>query len=545
MGKLTRRDILKLIRANFTGLVFQKVNKLFLDIEWPIFELSELPKPIQSILGLMVDLEINDAGLLTLKNVDGDIQGNAPLSPTLWNKLRRRSIDRVFTDRKMGIVLHWFGDKNKKLSLAGYMRGFDSLRDVGEYETRTSAHFLIGGSLPVIDSASDPEKIGVIQTQAPDIDGAPFIASHIKNVNRSLIYDGRQYFIKALIKLREKYPNIYTVMEELFFGPVVDPNFQTIAIEITGYDFDKRLTNPKPQKFANVVAVVWALMKRYRVRSVDIIGHNELHLDKADPGKNFLAEIKFFIGVKALQDNDADMWELVFTQFLEESGDSQDAVINYFRFIRDYLVLITDPSKVYDWEKKVGFWHVMDYLEGKEGVGESNNKYGYPVDIGKNRYVDLLSKRGIKVGVIFSNDRGEKDGNNVRMITRGQCLVYGSVKYNGGQTNTAVFRHIEQDGSASLSMYQGLELNNDIIVGESYPLGKEIGTMGYSDFIERRSVKFYIAYGATWDIWLKENHFLPDNVGPAWLEARFLDPIEYLKKNIFYPQYSIYPNLRR
>jgi hypothetical protein len=79
-----------------------------------------------------------------------------------------------------GIVLHWYGDKeNFDKTIKGYIRGFDSLRKVATYITRTSAHFLVGPERLEQATINQSTGISVLQTQMPDKDGTPFVASHL------------------------------------------------------------------------------------------------------------------------------------------------------------------------------------------------------------------------------------------------------------------------------------------------------------------------------------------------------------------------------
>ena len=110
---------------------------------------------------------------------------------------------------------------------------------------------------------------------------------------------------------------------------------RTIAIEIAGHSFDHPQFLPSDQKIANVIALVWALMKRYRIPATHILGHNEITLGKPDPGKKFLALIRYLIGVRALVEADIDSKHLVFGNFLGQEGDPELAVSRYFKFIRD------------------------------------------------------------------------------------------------------------------------------------------------------------------------------------------------------------------
>jgi hypothetical protein len=145
-----------------------------------------------------------------------------------------------------------------------------------DHQNRTSAHFLVGDKLPKLALGLFEEVQGILQTQTASENGVPYLASHLNNHYLSS-FDGDHYFINALNKLGLVGPNTHSVLSEIYEGPKVDPNFRTIAVEIMGFDFDAQENTPSSQKIANVLSVVWGLMKRYRIRALDILGHNEIH----------------------------------------------------------------------------------------------------------------------------------------------------------------------------------------------------------------------------------------------------------------------------
>ena len=204
---------------------------------------------------------------------------------------------------------------------------------------RTSAHFLVGDALPAtvdeVPSAtlrtgigaeakapmSTSDAIGVLQTQAPDEDGIPFVASHLRSLNYKQFRERQQYFVNALDALEFADKGDHSILQDFYAGSKIDPGWRTIAIEMTGFNFDNPETAPGAQQMANVLGVIWAVMKRYKISALDVLGHNELSLDKADPGKLFMATIRYLLGVKALIDADEEMKELVFGRFLKDGAD--------------------------------------------------------------------------------------------------------------------------------------------------------------------------------------------------------------------------------
>jgi hypothetical protein len=95
----------------------------------------------------MPDLEIATDGTLLVKDAAGNFSTRVPQVMTQWNQENSTRADRLVSDVPWGIVLHWYGDRETfDRSVKGYLRGFDSLREVDGEMLRTSAHFLgMGG----------------------------------------------------------------------------------------------------------------------------------------------------------------------------------------------------------------------------------------------------------------------------------------------------------------------------------------------------------------------------------------------------------------
>ncbi len=308
--------------------------------KWPALLIRALPQPVKDVLGRVQPMIISAEGILALQDGGGNTLGNVPLARTQWNKEKSTALDRLLTEWSWGIVLHWYGEPEFfDKTITGYLRGFDGLREANGYETRTSAHFLVGDALPAtvdeVPSAtlrtgigaeakapmSTSEAIGILQTQAPDADGIPFVASHLRSLDYKQFRERQQYFVNALDALEFSDKGDHSILQDFYTVSKIDPGWRTIAIEMTGFNFDNPETAPGAQQMANVLGVIWAVMKRYKISALDVLGHNELSLDKADPGKLFMATIRYLLGVKALIDADEEMKELVFGRFLKDGAD--------------------------------------------------------------------------------------------------------------------------------------------------------------------------------------------------------------------------------
>ncbi len=463
---------------------------------------------------------IDARGDLHLRIEGEQFYERAPLAQTLWNIERSSRRHRLDEKQRWGLVLHWFGDREENnLFLPGYLRGFNGLRQVGSYKTRTSAHFLVGPKLPIPNT----NGIGIVQTQKADSDGTPFLASHLRPINRDMRTAGN-YFVKALYELGYQEPGIQSILQDFYDGPHTDPNCRTIAIEIAGHSFDDVDHLPSQQKIANVLTVVWALMKRYRISILDLLGHHEIQLGKADPGKVFLALIRYLIGIIALLDPSPIGKQLVFGPFLSRHGSNKDAVTRYFQFVRDYLLLVSTPKDVYDWEVRSQFGLFTAGLEQNADVDPGSGEIFLPVrgEIlhAGHRFLIPENHEGIDI-------RAHTGYSAAQLITDGMCIKLIESE-RPHQKKTAIFRHRQADGAEYLSIYGHLTSFGALEVGNWYTGGYRVGSMRSSQLNRSQFLHFSLAYGATWETDLQSHPFPPLNSGPSWIRSRYFHPETFL-----------------
>lgn len=367
---ITRRDFLRLAGVGMGAWFLPSPLRFKEPLEEPLavahfpsLRLYEFPQPYQSILQAAPRLALDEGGFLALLDKDGQTQDTLPLRRTQWNIERSQKWDRLYTRIPWGIVLHWYGDrKGFDRTVTGYLRGFDSEREIEGEMCRTSAHFLVGGADPFRESESGEEAISILQTQLPDKDGTPFVASHLRPINYEAHRAKLQYFVRAYYKLAKTEPGVQSLLQDLYDGPQIEPNMRTIAIEICGADFEDAQSAPSSQKVANTLALVWALMKQYGIPASSILGHHEIQLGKPDPGKKFMATIRCLVGLKALTDPDPRMKELVFGQFFRALNNSNEAIRSYFKFVRDYHVMVSNEQSGAEWEAESKYWSIYEAL---------------------------------------------------------------------------------------------------------------------------------------------------------------------------------------
>ena len=522
----------------------------------PFLQAGDLPTDVQKILRLIPKTEFDAKGKLLLYNNDKLPPSNIPFAATDWNINHRYSYDRLITNQPMAIVLHWFGDReNFNDEIEGYLRGFDSIRPVANYTTNTSAHFLIGSAKPVNANQFDNSSpVGIVQTQAPDIDGVPFVASHIARMDYTLHEQALQYFVRTSYTLNQTEQHPLSILVDFYDGRRIDPNLRTIALEITGTNFDNQLSELVLQKLANVISVVIAVMKKYRIPALNILGHNEISLNKADPGKMFLALIRYLVCVQSLVSNDHVAQELVLTPFYSQAARhysnpiihklfnkseilieiKKQAISNYLKYVREYLLLVDTPANVFRWEEYCKFWQVYDHLIPEEKPREIANDFNYPVKQvdfeSRGYFLDQNNREGINFHRVRSSDT-QSDQFPICLVANGECLYASSSVFYPGKF-IAIFKHRLPSSAEILSIYDNLNIATDLKLSNCYKKGQVIGKINSVHSYIPAHLHFAIAFGSTWDIHIKNNQSTPLNAGPTWMQARYLDPIKFLETQI-------------
>jgi hypothetical protein len=500
--------------------------------------LEDLPDKVANILNLIPRSRVGRDGHLYLLDSRGETTGRAPVAQTLWNKENSSAADRLYPNTPWGIVLHWYGDRESfDKSIPGYLRGFDDLRLVaGEY-LRTSAHFLVGPGEAHPFTVQPGGEVGILQTQLPGSDGTPYVASHLQQLDYVAHWARQQYFVRALYQLGYADPGVHSMLQDLFDGRPTDANMHTLAVEICGYDFENSEHFPIEEQLANAISVVWALMVRYDVLALNLLGHHEIQLNKADPGKKFMALVRFLTGVKALVEGNPGMMKRVFGPFLNGGRDPEAAVRAYFKFVRDYLVLTSNPRSVHEWESISGYWFVVDQLPGQASGPQLVREILPPISGPLAQKGFIFLKPDNHEGVDLYLENAGQGTSPVLLVAPGVCLYVGEARNNCGQAATdlaAIFRHRAPDGADFLTIYNHLSELNEMRLGSSYPPSYRVGTTLHEEYQPGGYLHYAVAYGATWDTDLKKGPNIPLNAGEAWIRLRYFQPgnfLNYLQKN--------------
>jgi hypothetical protein len=535
-----RRNFLKIVGSSLAALPY---NLLSLykpgdhSVDLPYINLDVIPNGMREIIQRIPKAVIRPDGLLWIWDSGRREYRQSQLVPTQWNIERNNPFERLFIDKSWGIVLHWFGVSfNGDQSLAGYMRGFNGMRQVGEYHTKTSAHFLVGDTPADEIDDQDRTQVGIIQTQLPDSDGIPLVASHLSGLDHQAHQAKKQYFVRAYYELGYANPSIHSILTEFYDGPKLDPNYRTIAIEMTGLNFDQKESAPSVQQLANVVGVIYALMARYQIPAMNILGHHEIELRKPDPGKNFMALIRYLIGIYALYLRDWEFFKLVFGNFISEGQEPWSGVTQYFQFIRNYFIAIGLPDQVYQWERSVNYWNFFNSISTERLYNSSTlqpfHEFYPPIKkkvvIKKDRFLSPPGHEGIDLFLAQNGDVYNPEKKiEVFLPAKGQCL---QLRNTGGCGfgYQVIFRHLQPDGAEILTVLSNLNEITPLEKGRVYATGHPIGSVLAGGPLGEGFLHFAVAYGATWDSVLRSRPVHPSGVTSDWIRRRYIDPQDYL-----------------
>jgi hypothetical protein len=355
LQQLGRRDFMKALAGGLFSLsalpAAGPTRKPWLGpaIPWPDMG---WPAPIQETLDLIQPATIDSAGYFNLVSRLNDmpVQGRIELLETKWNLKHFSPWYRLRHDLPWALVLHWDGGPNYPRSLAQLVDGLNHSENiVTKTEAENSAHFGVGPAKPCIARGDYQAPLSIAQLQRPWNDGTPLLASHLRytvgNQDQRQGTPGQVLYLMRDLGIRSSLVDIH-------LGQRLDPNFRTLAIEINGRKFDDDYPNQLPgtQLMANLLTLVQTLMLRYNLRAWDVIGHLELQADKPDPGKLFLAYVRFMLGVLATQDSAPGFRQLVFGPYYTQPQLAQQAH-QYFSQLDLFTRRITTTEQYQLWNQ--------------------------------------------------------------------------------------------------------------------------------------------------------------------------------------------------
>lgn len=359
-SQVSRRDFLKLggVGVGALAIIVTKVDKVFAKSPdfsglYPELKKENLPSFYGEILKRVSLTGMTEEGVCQIEQGVNAEKRDVTVAQTYLNKrilgLSEKNPNFLFvSNQSLGLAWHWFGD------LDGWKKIYAPNGTVKEYVDNgfgrgTSTMFLVGDEIPGSGDLTD--KVSIAQCELPNKKGVPVQSAHILPVNRDDYTSNQQYFALALNKLgKEYFPEKqykYSILQRMYNGDYnIAPNKQLIGIEILGTDFDNPEHFPSIQKIANVLSVSIPTIKHYDIEAAyNSYGHQELDLNKGDPGKCFTYLMKTLLGVYALANKDEKLSDLLFSPFMTTNKDGKEAVQRYFDFIDSYFKLIVSKRE--------------------------------------------------------------------------------------------------------------------------------------------------------------------------------------------------------
>jgi hypothetical protein len=151
------------------------------------------------------------------------------------------------------------------------------------------------------------------------------------------------------------------------------------------------------------------------------------------------------------------------------------------------------------------------------------------------QFLDPENHEGMDLLIRGAENRYNKTAiSEARLVADGVCLYIGEIdRCNPGQS--VIFSHCQPDGAQVLTVFGNLSELGNLRVGESYPAGARVGLIESTRIRWNPSLHFAVAFGATWDTDLGTQAYIPINAGTNWILSRYLDPLDYLQRQLRHP----------
>lgn len=335
---ISRRDFLKMAAFASAGLIVPR----------EVLPLKPTHERLSAILELYTPLSFDKAGNLMIlpKHREGGVMRPVSLIPTRYSQ--EKSVESNLVAAVKLLVVHFDGaDKEGKGGVRTAASTVNGLN--GAYTSST--HWCVD-EYPLNPWGDEQKGFGILQTQiASGIPDRPYQGAHVliginlktgaPDVNR----------IKTLARFEKL--GINSNLKELVEAGDNDYDKFSVGFEQVGARFSIGFPSnfPTDRQIANALSLTMAVMNQYGLRAWDVVGHQEIQ-EKDDPGAEFMATLRFLLGVAAIKRYVPD--SLVF------EGKSKE---EYFEKLKQYLITLRGETAFGLWSDYIGF---DDYLAGKK-----------------------------------------------------------------------------------------------------------------------------------------------------------------------------------
>lgn len=336
--RFDRRDFFKVLGlAASTPLLsaFTQKNELP-RINCENFVLNE---KASSILSKVTPLSFDTEGNLVINNQLGEIEKSVFCIPSRRSKERQSTNDKV-KEVKL-LVVHFDGaqrflSSGKARNARNTLYGLDGKLAsvnwcVDEFDINPEGNMDVGyGILQTQPASDDPQKpykgrhvtIGVeLATGRPDL-------------NRIYTND---IFTKLGLKSN---------LSELIDRGIRDIDSYSVGYEQIGWYYSSNFPKnfPPEKQIANALSLTLAAMKQFNLGPWDVVGHQEIQ-EKPDPGDEFMATLRFLMGVYKIQQKGID--NLSFSEYF--------AFKKHFNNVGKYLKEKSGKNRYDCWNNYIGF----------------------------------------------------------------------------------------------------------------------------------------------------------------------------------------------
>ncbi len=478
---------------------------------WPRIILEDLPPHLQTmreIIETVPSTRIDSNGYLTLRDETGSYQ-RVPLvieGEPDWS-VRELLTDQYGEQTQWAVVLQRDGN----------------------------AHFTVDAG-------------GLSQTKEPGAEKTPLVIWNLRQIDWEYYARNGQPYVRSAYRISRNsgysgFDSVLVTLHEVKIGI----HRRAIVIKV-----DEQLEDGDSQELSNelttnLLSLLWSL-RIYGISpweildSLEIYGPNGDHTQ--DLGIQTATQLRYYLGVLALVQGSEEDRELYFGPFMEEGLDREKAVENYFKALRQYLMMLSTPQEIQQWDRATGYWSLDDTLFETGELLPVANHFAYPVPVeiktpgGYQHLAAEFDKEGNKKGTFhigedFNIANGNQDkGHPFSAIGAGQ-VVYAGYVYNG-LGNLIIIRHRLPDGSQVYSRYAHLE-DSYVEMGQMVRPLEIIGTIGRSgrgndpDFYAHLHLD--LAYEETYERFLVTDPGYYFNESWEAVDRYFLDPLEFIRQS--------------
>lgn len=335
---LSRKDFLKLFAlAASTPILsaFTKKNEsLKVNSEGLV-----LNERVKSILSKITPLSFDSEGNININGTSDETKRSVVSIPSKRSKERQNTNNKV-KDVKL-LVVHYDGaqrflNSGKARNARNTLYGLDGKLAsvnwcVDEFDISSEGNYETGyGILQTQPASDDPQKpyrgrhvtVGIeLATGRPDLN--------------------RIYTNDIFSKFRLK-----SNLDELINREINNIDSYSVGFEQIGWYYSKNFPQyfPPDKQIANALSLTMAAMEHFNLGPWDVVGHQEIQ-EKPDPGNEYMATLRFLIGVCALQ----------------QKGIENLSISEYFGF-KTYFIKVgrvlgekSGEQRFNSWNKYIGF----------------------------------------------------------------------------------------------------------------------------------------------------------------------------------------------